>query len=103
MLLGMPLIGLNVVAMTLFQALGKARPSFILSLSRQILFLIPLVVILPGFYELDGVWVAYPISDLLSFLLSVYLISRVYRTFKEHPASSGIGTGPEVAVSSGLE
>ena len=103
MLLGMPLIGLNVVAMTLFQALGKARPSFILSLSRQILFLIPLVVILPGFYELDGVWVAYPISDLLSFLLSVYLISRVYRAFKEHPASSGIGTGPEVAVSSGFE
>ncbi|MDY9924910.1 MATE family efflux transporter [Methanosarcina sp.] len=103
MLLGMPLIGLNVVAMTLFQALGKARPSFILSLSRQILFLIPLVIILPGFYELDGVWAAYPISDLLSFLLSAFLISRVYRTFKGRPGPSGVGIGSEVAVSGGLE
>jgi putative MATE family efflux protein len=103
MLLGMPLIGLNIVSMTLFQALGKARPSFILSLSRQLLFLIPLVIILPGFYELDGVWAAYPISDILSFLLSGYLTLRICRTFKEHPGSSGTGTGSEVAISSGSE
>lgn len=103
MLLGMPLIGLNVVAMTLFQALGKARPSFILSLSRQILFLIPLVIVLPGFYGLDGVWAAYPVSDALSFLLSGYLTLKVYRTFKEHPGPSGVSTGSEVAVSSGFE
>ncbi|AKB78272.1 Multi antimicrobial extrusion protein (Na(+)/drug antiporter), MATE family of MDR efflux pumps [Methanosarcina horonobensis HB-1 = JCM 15518] len=103
MLLGMPLIGLNVVAMTLFQALGKARPSFILSLSRQILFLIPLIVILPRFYELDGIWAAYPISDILSFMLSTFLILRVYRTFKERPGPSGVGAGTELAVSSGLE
>ncbi|MDM7919165.1 MAG: MATE family efflux transporter, partial [Methanosarcina sp.] len=103
MLLGMPLIGLNVVSMTVFQALGKARPSFLLSLSRQVLFLIPLVVILPGYFELDGVWAAYPISDLLAFLLSGYLLLRVYRIFKEHPVSSGIGTGTEFAVSRGIE
>jgi len=103
MLLGMPLIGLNVVSMTVFQALGKARPSFLLSLSRQVLFLIPLVVILPGYFELDGVWAAYPISDLLAFLLSGYLLLRVYRIFKEHPVSSGVGTGAEFAVSRGSE
>lgn len=103
MLLGMPLIGLNVVAMTLFQALGKARPSFLLSLSRQILFLIPLVVILPGFYGLDGVWAAYPTSDFLSFLFSGFLLFRVYRTFKEHAGSPGTATGSEAAVPSGLE
>ncbi|MDI9396085.1 MAG: MATE family efflux transporter [Euryarchaeota archaeon] len=88
MLLGVPLIGLNVVSMTLFQALGKARPAFLLSLSRQILFLIPLVIILPGFYGLDGVWAAYPVSDFLSFLLSGYLLLRIYRIFKGHPGSS---------------
>lgn len=103
MLLGMPLIGLNVVSMTVFQALGKARPSFLLSLSRQVLFLIPLVVILPGFYELDGVWAAYPISDLLSFLLSGYLLLRVYRLFKEHSGSSVIGAAKELTVSRGFE
>jgi putative MATE family efflux protein len=103
MLLGMPLIGLNVVSMTVFQALGKARPSFLLSLSRQVLFLIPLVVILPGYFELDGVWAAYPISDLLAFLLSGYLLLRVYRIFKERPVSSGIGSAAEFAVSRGSE
>lgn len=103
MLLGMPLIGLNVVSMTLFQALGKSRPSFILSISRQILFLIPLVIILPGIYKLDGVWAAYPISDILALLLSGYLLLRVYRTFKERPGPSEIGTGAEFAVSSGSE
>jgi putative MATE family efflux protein len=103
MLLGMPLIGLNVVSMTVFQALGKARPSFLLSLSRQVLFLIPLVVILPGYFELDGVWAAYPISDLLAFLLSGYLLLRIYRIFKEHPVSSGIGSAAEFAVSRGAE
>jgi putative MATE family efflux protein len=103
MLLGMPLIGLNVVSMTVFQALGKARPSFLLSLSRQVLFLIPLVVILPGYFELDGVWAAYPISDLLAFLLSGYLLLRIYRIFKERPVSSGIGSAAEFAVSRGSE
>jgi len=103
MLLGMPLIGLNVVSMTVFQALGKARPSFLLSLSRQVLFLIPLVFILPGFYELDGVWAAYPISDLLSFLLSGYLLLRVYRLFKERSGSSVIGASKELTVSRGVE
>ncbi|MDY9926246.1 MATE family efflux transporter [Methanosarcina sp.] len=97
MLLGMPLIGLNVVAMTLFQALGKARPSFILSLSRQILFLIPLVVILPGFYGLDGVWAAYPVSDFLASLLSGLMLFRVYRTFKERKSSSKITAESEMA------
>jgi putative MATE family efflux protein len=103
MLLGMPLIGLNVVAITLFQALGKARPSFILSLSRQLLFLIPLIVILPGFYGLDGVWAAYPVSDFLASLLSGLMLFRVYGTFKENKDSSGIGAGSEMAVSSGFE
>jgi putative MATE family efflux protein len=103
MLLGMPLIGMNVVSMTVFQALGKARPSFLLSLSRQVLFLIPLIVILPRFYGLDGVWAAYPISDCLAFLLSGYLLLRIYRIFEERPAPSGTGAGIELAVSGRFE
>ncbi|MDD4250051.1 MAG: MATE family efflux transporter, partial [Methanosarcina sp.] len=52
MVLGLPLIGCNVVTTTLFQALGQAKPSFLLSISRQLLFLIPLVIILPRLYGL---------------------------------------------------
>lgn len=103
MVLGMPLIGLNVVATTVFQALGKARPSFLLSLTRQLLFLIPLVIILPRLYGLAGVWAAFPASDCLSFMLSGLLLFRVYRTFKKREGSSKIGSGSEMAISSGFE
>lgn len=96
MVLGTPLIGLNVVTSILFQSLGKARPAFLLSISRQLLFLIPAVVILPGLYKLDGVWAAFPISDLLAFMLSGFMLFRIYRIFKERKTSSKIITESEI-------
>ncbi len=96
MVLGTPLIGLNVVTSILFQALGKAKPAFLLSISRQLLFLIPAVIFLPRLYELDGVWAAFPVSDLLAFMLSGFLLFRVHRIFKEHKDSSKIGAGSEI-------
>jgi len=96
-LLGMPLVGMNVITSTLFQALGKAKPAFLLSVSRQLLFLIPAIVILPRFYQLDGVWAAFPVSDLLSFMLSGFLLLRVYRIFKERKDSLEAGAGSEIA------
>lgn len=97
MVLGTPLIGLNVVTSILFQALGKARPAFLLSISRQLLFLIPSVVILSGLYKLNGVWAAFPVSDLLAFLLSGFMLFRIYRIFKERKVSSKITPESETA------
>jgi putative MATE family efflux protein len=87
MLLGTPLIGLNVVTSILFQALGKAKPAFLLSVSRQLLFLIPMVVVLPRLYKLEGVWAAFPVSDFLAFALSGFLLFRIYRIFEKQKAS----------------
>ncbi len=103
MVIGTPLIGLNVVTSTLFQALGKARPAFLLSISRQLLFLIPLVILLPRLYGLSGVWAAFPISDFLAFMLSGLLLFRTYGTFKERTGSSKIVPGSEMAVSNRFE
>jgi putative MATE family efflux protein len=97
MILGTPLIGMNVVTSTLFQALGKAKPAFLLSISRQLLFLIPAVVLLPRLYQLDGVWAAFPVADSLAFLLSSFLLFRVYRIFKERKDASKIDVGLETA------
>lgn len=97
MLLGMPLVGLNIITSTLFQALGKARPAFLLSISRQLLFLIPAIIVLPDLYKLDGVWAAFPVADLLAFMLSGFLLFRIYRFFKENKDSLKAGTGSEVA------
>jgi Na+-driven multidrug efflux pump len=99
MVMGTPLIGLNIITSTLFQALGKARPAFLLSISRQLLFLIPAVIFLPRLYGLDGVWAAFPVSDFLAFVLSGSLLFRVYRIFKERKVSSKIGTGSEITDS----
>ncbi|MEZ5334101.1 MAG: MATE family efflux transporter [Methanolobus sp.] len=82
MVLASPLIGLNVIGTTFFQSVGKAKPSFFLSMCRQILFLIPLVILLPYYFDLTGVWMAFPISDLMAALISMFLVWREYRYFQ---------------------
>jgi putative MATE family efflux protein len=85
MVLATPIIGINVISTTVFQAIGKARPSFILSMCRQILFLIPLVLLLPRYFDISGVWLAFPLSDLMAGLLSTFLIVKEYRYFQGRP------------------
>jgi putative MATE family efflux protein len=75
-----PFIGIQIVAAGLFQSLGKAVPSLVLSLLRQVLLFIPLVIILPRVWGLGimGVWIAYPAADILSVILTVlYLRSEL--------------------------
>ncbi|MBA7681982.1 Multidrug export protein MepA [subsurface metagenome] len=67
------LIGFQMVGSVVFQALGKAVPTFVTATSRQILFLLPLVFILPKFLQLDGIWLSFPIADALSFILTLAL------------------------------
>jgi putative MATE family efflux protein len=88
MVLASPLIGLNVIATTFFQSLGRARPSFFLSMCRQILFLIPLVMLLPHYFDLSGVWMAFPISDFMAATISTFLIWKEYRHFQHRSSSN---------------
>jgi len=67
------LVGFQMVSQTVFQALGKAVPTFLATIARQILFLLPLILILPRFWQLDGVWLSVPVSDTLSFFLTLGL------------------------------
>lgn len=79
MVIAVPLVGFQIVGASFYQAIGKAKPSFILSMSRQLLFLIPFVLILPHFFQLTGVWMAFPLSDGLSFLVTLIMINREFR------------------------
>lgn len=65
-----PLIGFQVICATYFQAVGKPRQAMLLMLSRQVLLLIPAVLILPRFFGLDGVWLAIPVADFFSSMLT---------------------------------
>jgi putative MATE family efflux protein len=71
-----PVIGIQLVGAALFQALGKAVPSLILALLRQVLLFIPLVIILPRVLGLGllGIWIAYPAADILSVVLTVLFL-----------------------------
>ena len=71
LILFMPFVGFQMVGGSLFQALGKARPAFILTLSRQVLVLFPLIMILPRYFGLNGLWASFPIADFVSTLLTV--------------------------------
>jgi len=72
--LAMPMMGFMMVGSLVFQSIGKAKQSFITAVSRPVLFLIPLIFILPRFLQLDGVWWAFPIADALTILLTVALL-----------------------------
>ncbi|MCY1152315.1 MAG: MATE family efflux transporter [Sphaerochaetaceae bacterium] len=71
----MVFLGLQSCGTTYFQAIGKSLPSIFLGMSRQFIILIPLVLILPRFFGLVGVWIAFPSADILSSLItSIWLI-----------------------------
>ncbi len=65
------------------QALGKAVPSMALSMIREILFGVFLPILLPRFFGLDGILYSFPTADVLTFLLTVIVIARVYRELGE--------------------
>ena len=89
-ILAFPVVGFQVVGATIFQALGKPLPSLVLSLARQILFLIPLILILPVFFKLNGIWLSFPISDLLATFVT--LITLLYQKRKLFPATNFIAS-----------
>lgn len=74
-----PLTGLPIVAGGLYQAMGIADRAFLLTTARSVLFLIPLVFILPSYLELKGVWISFAMSDALAFLLSVFILLKDWK------------------------
>ncbi len=78
----MYLIGTMMVGSLIFQSIGQAAKSFVTSIARPFLFLMPFVFILPRFMELEGVFLAFPIADVLTFLLTLLLLIPTIREFR---------------------
>ena len=66
-----PFVGCQIVISNFFQSIGRAPVSIFLSLSRQLLFLLPLLLILPTYWSTNGVWLSMPISDFIAFVIAV--------------------------------
>jgi putative MATE family efflux protein len=71
-----PLITAQLIGSAYFQAIGKAVPALLLTMTKQGFFLIPLVLILPNFFGLDGIWYAFPIADLLAAAVTYWYLQR---------------------------
>jgi len=76
-----PLVGFQMIGTNFFQSLGMVNKSIFLSLSRQLLFLLPALYTLPQFIGTKGVWYSFVVSDSLSFLLTAILIRLIFKKF----------------------
>ena len=86
----MPFVGSQMVITNFFQSIGKVKISIFLSLSRQLLYLLPLLYVFPLFLGLNGVWYAMPVSDMLSFVVTVWILVVYIRKFKREQQSEEV-------------
>lgn len=77
-----PIIGFQMVTSNFFQSIGMAKKAIFLSLTRQMIFLVPAIIILPFFWQLDGIWWSMPFSDLFATVTSLTMLYLQFRQFK---------------------
>ena len=79
-----PIVGFQMVTSNFFQSIGMANKAIFLSLTRQLLFLLPCLIILPTFMGAAGIWWSMPISDLIASLVAGVLLYKQFQNFKYH-------------------
>lgn len=82
-LFALPIIGVSIVGTNYIQSTGNAKMAMILSLLRQVIVLIPMVLILPKFFDLNGVWFAQPTADIVSSVLTGIVLLKEIRKYPQ--------------------
>ena len=77
-----PIVGFQMVAGNFFQSIAQPGKSIFLSLSRQLLLLVPFIIIFPHFWGIDGVWVSLPASDLVSSVIAAIMLGQYFKKHK---------------------
>ena len=83
-----PVVGFQMVTGNFFQSIGMAGKAIFLSLTRQLLFLLPLVIILPHYFGEDGVWYSMPVSDCIASIVAAVMLVMQYRSFSKRGAEN---------------
>ena len=83
-----PLIAVQMVGAGYFQAIGKALPALLLTMTKQGFFLIPLVIILPKYFGVNGIWYSFPIADLLSAAVTWFYLQKEVKSTLVIPSAS---------------
>lgn len=87
-----PILGFVMLVTTFFQSIAKPMPSIVITFLRQILFLIPLIYMLPVLWDINGIFMAQPISDALALIISIFFVIREQRTLyslSDNPVQAG--------------
>jgi putative MATE family efflux protein len=79
--LSTPIIGVQLIGSAYFQAIGKAIPALLLTLTRQGFFFIPLLFILPNYYGSFGVWISFPIAELVATIVTAFFLQREVKKY----------------------
>jgi putative MATE family efflux protein len=90
LLAAFPVVGFQVVSSNFFQAIGKARIAMFLNLLRQVIVLIPLVLLLPPLLKMDGIWLSGPIADLTAASITAVMIWREVKKLNQAQAQSDV-------------
>ncbi len=77
-----PIIGFQMVTANFFQSIGMVGKAIFMSLSRQLLFLLPCLLIFPTYWGIDGIWYSMPAADLISSIIAAFLLVYQFRQFK---------------------
>jgi putative MATE family efflux protein len=95
----MPFFGFFNVGQMVFPSIGKAVESFIIAISRPLIFIIPLTLLLPLSFGLNGVWASFPGADVLTFIMILSMLIPLYRKFRKAAAGpqSQLDTGTKIA------
>lgn len=80
-----PIVGFQMVATNFFLSIGMSKKAIFLSLTRQMLFLIPFLLVMPRFYGTLGVWISMPMADTVATVVTALVLVNQFRQFKKHP------------------
>lgn len=79
-----PIVGFQMVATNFFLSIGMSKKAIFLSLTRQMLFLIPCLIVLPRFFGTLGVWISIPVADTIATIVTAIVLFNQFKKFKEH-------------------
>ena len=86
-MMAMPIVGFQIVAANFFQSIGKPQRAIALSITRQVLFLVPLLIVMPRIFGVEGIWYCMPIADVASAILAGVLLFLQVRKLRQNPDS----------------
>ena len=80
--LSTPIIGIQLIGSAYFQAIGKAIPALLLTLTRQGFFFVPLILILPKYFGEFGIWISFPIAEITATIVTAYFLRKELKQYR---------------------